>query len=240
VRSLLAKLARHVPDLREARVNAAYASIRRASGASDAAAQPPIYVVPPGSPWDARARAEALGGRVASALGLSEPSRTASRKLPGGEEVADSFVVAERLGIPEATARRLALRHGARCIDIGARIGRRRTEAAVVCACEPVLEAEIRHAVRVEHARDVGDVGRRTCLGHGACGGMRCAHRAAEVICAERALPPSEAHAMTRRFLVERWQARKPALDPALLAQEELAHARWTSASDALDPEAAE
>lgn len=239
VRRLLATLARHLPDLREARVNAAYASIRRSAAAIDVV-QPPIYVVPPGSPWDARARAEEMGARIASALGLPPASSSATAKLPGGEEAADSFVVAERLGVPEATARRIVLRHGARCLDIGARIGRRRTEAAVVCACEPVLEAEIRHAVRMEHARDVSDVGRRTCLGHGACGGMRCAHRAAEVICAERALPPSEAHAMTRRFLMERWRERMPALDPSSLAQEELAHARWVSASAGVDPEAAE
>lgn len=236
VRALLASVARHLPSLRDARVNAAYASIRRKRGPS-VELPPPLFAMPAGSPWDVRARAEALGARVARALGIETPSSTASAKLPGGEEVVDSFVVAERLGIPEASARRIVLRHGARCLDIGARIGRRRTEASVVCACEPVLEAEIRHAVRAEHAEDVGDVGRRTLLGHGACAGMRCAHRAAQVICAERALPPSEAHAMTRRFLVERWHARLPALDPTTLAQEELAHARWVSASEALAPE---
>lgn len=241
VRALLARLAPLLPDLREARVNAAYASVRRSIAARDAT-EPPIYGVPVGSPWDARVRAEDVGARVAKLLGLTTPGGTDVAKVPGGEEVVDSFVVAERMAIPEPTARRVALRHGARSIDIGARIGKRRTEAAVVCACEPVLEAEVRHAVRMEHARDVSDVGRRTCLGHGACGGMRCAHRAAEIVVAERALAPHEAHEMARRFLVERWRARAPALDPASLAQEELAHARWASASitSAPEPESAE
>ncbi len=229
VRALLARASRHVPDLREARVNAAYASVRRRADAADAAA-PPVYVLPSGTPWEVRARAEGLGTQIAKELGLEGASTTATSRVPGGEEIVDSFVVAERLAIPEPTARRLVVRHGARFVDLGARVARRRTEAAVVCACDPVLEAEVRHAVRVEHARDVSDVGRRTCLGLGACGGMRCAHRAAELVCAERALPPHEAHEMARRFLAERWRARAPALDATALAQEELAHARWTSA----------
>ena len=227
VRALLASLGRVLPDLRTARVDAAYASVRRLASASDP------HAMPQGSPWSARARAERVGKRLARELGLSAESGTATAKVPGGEEVVDSFAFAERLAIPEASARRLVLRHGARAIDLGARIAKRRIEASVVCACEPVMEAEIRHAVHLEHARDVCDVGRRTGLGHGPCGGMRCAHRAAEIVRIERALPPSEAHAMTRRFLAERWSARAPALDATTLAQEELAHARWVSS----DPE---
>jgi len=223
VRALLASLGRVLPDLRPARVDAAYASVRRIASASDPLA------MPHGSPWSARARAEQLGKKIALELGLSAESGTTTAKVPGGEEVVDSFAFAERLTIPEASARRLALRHGARAIDLGARIAKRRIEASVVCACEPVMEAEIRHAVHLEHARDVCDVGRRTGLGHGPCGGMRCAHRAAEIVRIERALPASEAHTMTRRFLAERWVARAPALDATTLAQEELAHARWAS-----------
>ncbi len=228
VRTLLSRMARVVPELRDARIDAAYASVRRTLAA---AAAPPVFVVPAGTPWDARARAGAIGALVAGHLGLGASRDVESAALPGGEEAVDSFLVAERLAIPEPTARRVALRHGARAIDIGARIGRRRTEASVVCACEPVLEAEIRHAIRAEHARDVCDVGRRTGLGHGACGGMLCAQRAAEIVRAERALAPSDAREMTRRFLAERWVARAPALDGAALAQEELAHARWTASS---------
>jgi glycerol-3-phosphate dehydrogenase len=239
VRALLATLGRSIPDLREARVDGAYASVRRCGAANE---EPPIYVVPAGTPWDSRARAEAAVDRALKPLGIEAACDTATAKVPGGEAVEDSFVVAERLAVPEPTARRIVLRHGARALDLGARIAKRRTEASVVCACEPVLEAEIRHAVRVEHACDVSDVGRRTRLGHGPCGGMRCAHRAAEIIVGERALSPRDAHEMTRRFLVERWNARAPALDPTSLAQEELACARWASSSLAgeIDPGNAE
>jgi glycerol-3-phosphate dehydrogenase len=46
---------------------------------------------------------------------------------------------------------------------------RRPSERNVACACEPVLEAEVRHVVRGELARTVDDVARRTRLGLGAC-----------------------------------------------------------------------
>lgn len=232
VRALLASAARVVPALREARVDAAYASLRRV-GAHRVEA--PVFALAPGSPWDARVRGGDVGQAVARRLGLAPSRDVDTAVLPGGEEVVDSFLVAERLAIPEPTARRVALRHGARAIDVGARITKRRTEAAVVCACEPVLEAEVRHAVRVEHATDVSSVCRRTGLGRGPCGGMRCAQRAAEIVADERALSPRHARDMARRFLAERWAERAPALDPTTLAQEELAHARWAAASLGVD-----
>ena len=229
VRALVQSFGRAVPELRSARVVDTRSCVRRATNGAETSA--PLFRVASGTPWDARARAASVATRIAKHLGLEGELDTSALRLPGGEEAVDTFDVAERLAMPEPTARRLALRHGARTIDIGARIGRRRTEAAVVCACEPVLEAEVRHAVRAELAEDVGDVCRRTQLGLAACGGMRCAHRAAEIIGAERALSPIEVRAIARRFLSERWLAREPGLDAASLAQEELARARWRGAS---------
>ena len=162
---------------------------------------------------------------------------THSTPLPGGEAKVDAFELADKLALPEASARRLAYRHGARVTEVALRVAKRRTEAAVVCPCEPVIEAEVRHAVAVERACDVSDVARRTRLGLGACGGMRCAHRAAEIVADERALPPSAAHAMAKRFLLERWRSRVVGLDAISIRQEELALARWlgTSGLDAVD-----
>lgn len=237
VRALVSRVAAHSPDVRDVRVVDTYPSIRRLVAADVA---PPVYEVPHGRPWDARARGEEVALRIAKALGIGAASTavtTSHARVPGGEEVTDSFLVAERLSVPEATARRLALRHGARCLEIGNRLAKQRVESAVVCACEPVLEAEVRHAVRAEHAATPSDVARRTRLGLGPCGGMRCAQRAAQIVCDERGLPPHEAHAMTARFLTERWRARSPALDAELLAQEELALARWTAAGLGVEDE---
>lgn len=228
-RALLAKIAARLPDVRDVRVVDAYASVRRLVAGETA---PPIYEVPVGRPWTARARGEEVGLRIAKALGIGASSTavtTSHARVPGGEEVTDSFLVAERMSVPEATARRLVLRHGARCLEIGGRLTKQRVESAVVCACEPVLEAELRHAVRAEHARSTSDVARRTRLGLGPCGGMRCAQRASQIVCQERGLSSRDAHAMTAAFLGERWRARSAVLDAELLAQEELALARWTA-----------
>jgi glycerol-3-phosphate dehydrogenase len=147
--------------------------------------------------------------------------------------------IAKHIDVSPHAAARIAYRHGARAELVQARIKRSSRERAVVCSCEPVLEAEIRHAVAVEHARDLCDVARRTRLGLGACGGMRCAQRAAAIVADERELSPGAAHAMAARFLVERWRSRLPALGDAQLVQEELhlQHVLLGSglAADALD-----
>ena len=89
-------------------------------------------------------------------------------------------------------ARRLVYRHGARATR-DPRAARRgaRARRDVVCACEPVLEAEVRHVVAHELARDVDDVARRTRLGLGACGGMRCAARCGQIVAEELGLAPA-------------------------------------------------
>jgi glycerol-3-phosphate dehydrogenase len=168
---------------------------------------------------------------VCARLGVTTKGSTHTSPLPGGEARVDAFELADKLAMPEAATRRLTYRHGARVTEIALRVSKRRTEASVVCACEPVIEAEVRYAVKVEHACDVSDVARRTRLGLGACGGMRCAHRAAEIVADERALPPSAAHSMAKRFLLERWRARVVGLDALSIRQEELALARWLGAS---------
>ena len=163
-------------------------------------------------------------------LGVKARCTTHERALPGGMRVPDARAVAERLRVPEVAARRLVYRHGSGVSAIEERVTRDRDERAVVCPCEPVMEAEVRHAVRAEAARDVADVARRTRLGLGSCGGMRCAHRCAQIVAHERGLSPSAAHRMAARFLVDRWQRRVVALDGIDVRQEELALGRWMGA----------
>ena len=58
-------------------------------------------------------------------------------------------------------------------------------------------------ALRVAHelARTVDDVARRTRLGLGACGGMRCAARCGQIVAEERQLSPREGRTQAVRFL---------------------------------------
>jgi glycerol-3-phosphate dehydrogenase len=86
-----------------------------------------------------------------------------------------------------------------------------------------VLESEVRYVVREEMARTVADVARRTRLGLGACGGMRCAARCGQIVAEELDLPPAEGCAMAREFLERQARTRVVALGPEQARQEALA-----------------
>ena len=119
-------------------------------------------------------------------------------------------------------------RHGHRALRILDRIDAHPPERDVTCPCEPVLEAEVRHVVRHELARTVHDVARRTRLGYGACGGMRCAARCGQIVAEERGLPPHEAFELARDFVEKQAATRVVAMGPEQARQEALtlAHLR--------------
>jgi glycerol-3-phosphate dehydrogenase len=162
-------------------------------------------------------------------FGLPAECHTHRTHLPGGDEVIDPFALAERLAVDAVAARRLVYRHGSRARRIEERIHEAPREASVVCPCEPVLEAEVRHAVVEEMARSVDDVSRRTRLGLGACGGMRCAARCGQIVADERGLPPSVGRDMAMRFIVRQSRTRACALGPEQARQEALAIATMRS-----------
>lgn len=161
--------------------------------------------------------------RLAPRLGVQTPCTTHTRPLPGGEAPANEARMASEAGIDPIAARRLAYRHGARATRILERIRKEPREAAVVCPCEPVLEAEVRHVIREELACTVDDVSRRTRLGLGHCGGMRCAARCGQILSEERELSPREGLALAGRFLSDKVKTRVVALGPEQARQEALA-----------------
>jgi glycerol-3-phosphate dehydrogenase len=136
--------------------------------------------------------------------------------------------LAERFDITPVAARRLVYRHGARALRVLDRTARNASERDTVCACEPVLEAEARYVVREELARTVAGVARRTRLGLGACGGMRCAARCGQIVASELGLEPGDARRMTLDFLDHQARSRVVALGPDQARQESLlsAHVR--------------
>lgn len=181
-----------------------------------------------------------VGGKLASYRELAEdasdlvaaragnPTRCAThqRPLPGGDREVDPRALAERFAISEYAARRLVYRHGSRAERVLAPILDDPRMRATTCACEPVLEAEVRWAVREEMAQSCEDVGRRTRLGLGPCGGMRCAAKCAQIVAQETGRSAGWARAEMTDFLAERFLARRPALDGDQVRQEELAIAR--------------
>jgi len=152
----------------------------------------------------------------------SVPCTTHSVPLPGGESVVSRRALAEAAGIDAVAAARLAYRHGARSLRIAERVRERLLEASVVCACEPVIEAEVRYVLRHEMAATVDDVARRTRLGLGACGGMRCAARCGQIVAEERGLPARDGARLAVRFLVRQAKTRAVAVGPIQADQEAL------------------
>jgi len=154
---------------------------------------------------------------------LARKCTTHTSPLPGGDAAVDAFALGQRLKIDAVAARRLVYRHGSRAERIAERVARSRSEARTVCLCEPVIEAEVRYVLREEFARSVGDVSRRTRLGLGACGGMRCAGRCGALVAEERGYPPTQGMQQALKFLHRQARTRVCALGPEQARQEALA-----------------
>lgn len=239
VRYLVQGIARVFPSIRSARAIHTYAGVRptlfaygkledalsREHQVIDHAAHgaPGLYSMIGGKLASYRLFAEEMTDTLAKQFRLGVACATPRTALLGGDGIVDPFALASRLEIDAVAARRLVYRHGSRAERIEERIRDRPREASVTCACEPVLEAEVRYAVKEEMARSVDDVSRRTRLGLGACGGMRCAARCGQIVAEERGLPPRFGREMALRFLVRRARTRAVALGPEQARQEALA-----------------
>jgi glycerol-3-phosphate dehydrogenase len=245
VRYLVQGVARVFPSVRNARAIGTYAAVRptlyaygrnedalsREHEIVDHAADgaPGVYSMIGGKLASYRLFSQELSDRVATReFDVQVPCATHVRPLPGGNRVPDAMATASEHGLTPVAARRLIYRHGTRALRVLERAAQRPSERHVTCPCEPVLEAEVRYAVREEMACTVHDVARRTRLGLGACGGMRCAARCGQIVAQERGLSSREARAMASEFLEHQARTRLVALGPEQARQEalSLAHVR--------------
>jgi len=243
VRYLVQGLAKMMPSLRQARMIGTYAGVRptlyaygpitnklsrehqiidHAQHGADG-----LYSMIGGKLASYRIFAEEMSDVVARRLGCDRPCTTHVVPLPGGDRAVDVSDLATACGIDLVSARRLAYRHGSRSIEVGELIRGTRRGADVVCTCEAVTDAEIRHVVRKEFVRTVDDVARRTRLGLGPCGGMRCAVRCGMVLADELRMDPREGLAMAMRFTHRQARARAVCLGPTQARQEALAIAAF-------------
>jgi glycerol-3-phosphate dehydrogenase len=239
VRYLVEGMARVFPAIHEARAIGTYAGVRPtlyAFGKSEDALSreheivdhaahgaPGMYSMIGGKLASYRLFAEAMTDVLARVFDLGVPCSTHTSLLPGGDTVCDPFALAGRMGIDAVAARRLVYRHGSRAERIEERVRERPREAVTVCACEPVTEAEVRYVIEHELARSVADVSRRTRLGLGACGGMRCAARCGQIVADELDLDPREGLRQGLGFLERQALTRSAALGPDQARQEALA-----------------
>lgn len=238
VRYLIQAVARVFPAIREARAIGTYAGVR-----------PTLYAWGPNEDGLSREHEivdhaehgaaglfSMIGGKLASyrvfseemtdviarQLGNARPCRTHLASLPGGEEELSPLALAKRFGVDPVTATRLEYRHGSRSVRILERMRRDPKQAAVVCPCEPVTDGEIRYAVEKELATSVDDVSRRTRLGLGACGGMRCAARCGRIVAELTQRSPADGQRMAVEFLERAAKRRLTTLGPEQARQEAL------------------
>ena len=188
---------------------------------------PGLFTIVGGKLAAYRLMAEDAADRLCAALGVREPGRSATTPLPGGDGTLDVLATAKRFRTPVAAVVRLGFRHGTRTREVLADHDTDlRTDGAtaprVVCACEPVLDAELRHAAAREGVRRLTDCALRVRLGVGACQGAGCVGNAAAVLA--DALDWSAARCVeeVRAFVDERWRAVAPALGGSHLAAMEI------------------
>jgi glycerol-3-phosphate dehydrogenase len=242
VRYLVQGIARIFPSIREARAIGTWAGVRPTlytygtneddlsrehlivDHALDGA--PNIYSMIGGKLASYRLFAQEMTDRIAVLLAPASRCTTHEKPLPGGDRVPDALVLASSHELTPVGARRLVYRHGSRTQRILARIAKHPRERTVVCACEPVFEAEVRYAVTEEMARTVFDVARRTRLGLGACGGMRCAARCGQIVADVLGASPRRGQADARAFLERQAKSRVVAMGPEQARQEALALAQ--------------
>jgi glycerol-3-phosphate dehydrogenase len=170
-----------------------------------------------------RQLSEEVTDLVARRVGNVSPCITHERPLPGAEGPVDieawtrDLPVRSRLGVA-----RMAFRHGARSARILAACEADPRQGGHACACEPVLEAEVRYAAKHELCTKLVDVRRRTRLAMGACGGTRCLARASQLLAEERGLSPPDQLVELKDAMTARFIGKRPVLEGANLATEEL------------------
>jgi glycerol-3-phosphate dehydrogenase len=177
---------------------------------------------------------------VAARLGRGAPCQSHRLALPGGDESVDPMRLVLEGGMEAVTATRLEYRHGSRSLRILERMRKDPREAAVACACEPVTVAEIRYVVDQELATSVEDVSRRTRLGLGACGGMRCAARCGRIVADATGKSPAEGLAMAIRCLRAAARRRSAAIGAAQAREEALSLASLRAELGAVADDTAE
>jgi glycerol-3-phosphate dehydrogenase len=163
------------------------------------------------------------------------PTSTHTTPLPGGENVVDVVEVAGHFGLPLPVAQRLVGRHGARTEALlgDADPADRR---AVICECEPVTRAELRHVARSENVERLEDLYRRVRCTGGACLGMRCAWPAARVLGEEKGWNARRVAEEVGDFLDARWLQRPSVVRGATAAQEQLYRGAMYALGEVADP----
>ncbi|NWF95464.1 MAG: FAD-dependent oxidoreductase [Candidatus Thorarchaeota archaeon] len=169
-----------------------------------------------------RHMAEAATNLVCAKLGRESQCRTHIEPLPGNESDVDVVSLAREYGVSQHAVERLRARRGTNATKVLEMTREHPEWKTTICTCEPVIEAEIRYAIREEFPRTINDLRRRVRLGTGPCQGTFCTFKAAAVFAEELDLDGQEMRAEIVDFLAERWKGKRPPLRGEQVAQEEV------------------
>jgi glycerol-3-phosphate dehydrogenase len=159
---------------------------------------------------------------VCKKMEITRHATTHLKPLPGSEEEVQPEELAQKHQIPLFAAARLVYRYGCRARDVLSLSQTHPSHRNILCSCEPVLEAELRYAVRREWARTLEDLSRRTRFGLGPCQGGNCLMLGAQILGEELGISPKQVLGQAREFLERNWREKAPILTGSQLQQEEL------------------
>ncbi len=239
VEYLIEAVARVFPKIRQARMSYAWAAIRptlyeRPKYEDDLTREHEIFdhetrdgvagflSIAGGKLAAYRLMSEEAVDVIGKKLGHQVACRTHLEPLPGAEEVVNVEELAQKFKIPLYAAHRLVYRRGSRAVDVLKLLNTHPAEKNIICDCDPILEAELRYAVRHEWARTLEDLARRTRFSLGPCQGTACLMPGAQILGEELGLSASQVFEITRQSLEKKWEAKRPILKGTALQQEEL------------------
>jgi glycerol-3-phosphate dehydrogenase len=166
-----------------------------------------------------RAQAQEATDRILELLGRpARECRTHLEPLPGGDEVPDPALLAQRWPVAAPVAARLVYRHGSRALEVLRLLKDDPRLALVLCRDEGILAAEVVFCARHEKVRRLQDLRRRCRVALGGCAGVDCARISAQLVGRELGWGADQ----VRDLLDQGWRERRAILDGAQLAQEEL------------------
>lgn len=169
-----------------------------------------------------RHMAEAVTDLVCKKLGKSAVCTTHIQTLPGNDADVDVASLSKDFGISLHALERMRARRGTEMLKVLELTKDHPEWKTTICTCEPVIEAEIRYAIREEFPQTLNDLRRRLRLGTGPCQATFCTYKAAAVLSEELDLGGDDFLVDILDFRAERWKGIRQSMRGEQLAQEEL------------------
>ncbi|EKD41291.1 MAG: hypothetical protein ACD_73C00774G0001, partial [uncultured bacterium] len=156
-------------------------------------------------------------------LGNTKACQTHEKPLPGAKEVPDVKTLAREFNLEPYLVSRLVFRHGSVARQICEQMHQNPDGKTIMCACEPVTQAEIDYVLRHEQVAGLDDLKRRTRLSMGPCQGMNC--QLAAVAALQKANKIDDPLKELNDYRKKMWPNRAVILTEGQLHQEHLARA---------------